>query len=144
MQNKGLGVGIGIVFVFILLLFLGTQPANVMGVPNTVTTTPINDSASGETQIIAASGSNYIYVTHYHLFSSGTTTAQWDVGTASNCGSNTATIDGPMSFIAQTGISAGSGLGAVLVIPAGDALCLNLGTGSIQVGGTVDWEYSPQ
>jgi len=144
MQNKGLGIGIGFAFVLVTVLFLGTMPANVMGVPNTVSITQINDSSSGETQIIAASGSNYIYVTHYHLFSSGTTTAQWDVGTGGTCGSSTATIDGPMSFIAQTGISAGSGLGAVLVIPAGDALCLNLGTGSIQVGGTIDWEYSSQ
>ena len=144
MQNKGLGAGILVILAIAALIFLATMPANVMGVPNTVSTTNINDSSSGETQIVAISGSNYIYVTHYHLFSSGTTTAQWDVGTGSNCGSNTATIDGPMSFIAQTGISAGSGLGAILVVPAGYALCLNLGTGSVQVGGTVDWEYSSQ
>ena len=142
MQNKGLGKLGGIAAVVIALgLFLGSQPNSVLGVPNSVTTVAINDSSSGETQIIAASGTNSIYVTHYHLFANGTTTAQWDVGTGGTCGSSTATIDGPMSFIAQTGISAGTGLGAVLIVPASDALCLNLGS-SVQVGGSISYQQS--
>lgn len=141
MQSKGLGVGMLIVIALSAVLFLGTQPANVLGVPNTVTTNDINVSTSGDVQLVAASGSQAIYVTHYHLFSSGTTTAQWDYGTSVNCGSGTTTIDGPMSFIAQTGIAEGSGLGAVIAVPAGNALCLNLGTGSVQVGGSISWAY---
>jgi hypothetical protein len=143
MQNKGLGVGLIGVGVIALLLFLGAQPVNVLGVPNTVTTTVINSSSSGDVQVVAASGSQSIYITNYLLFSSGTTTAQFDYGTGSNCASGTTTVDGPISLIAQTGVSAGSGLGAVIAIPSGNALCLNLGTGSVQVGGHVSWAYGP-
>jgi len=143
MQNKGLGANAVFIAVIAAIIFLAAQPANVIGVPNTVSSLDINSSSSGDVQVVALASGQSIYVTHYHLFSSGTTTAQWDYGTGSNCGSSTNTIDGPMSFIAQTGISAGTGLGAVFVVPQGNALCLNLGTGSIQVGGTISYQQSP-
>src|SRR5271157_2164894 len=116
MQNKGLGVGATFLLFVTCMLFLATQPANVIGVPNTVTTTNINTSSSGDVQVVPLSNGQSIYVTHYHVFASGITTFQWDYGTGSNCGTGTNTIDGPMSFIAQTGISAGSGLGAVIAV----------------------------
>ena len=127
--------------VILALITMATQPANVLGVPNTVTTTDINDSTSGVAQIIAAgSGSQLIYVTHYHIMAAGTVNMSWVYGTGSNCVTNQNTIDGPIPLIAQTGISARAGLGAILSIPAGNALCLNTDQ-SVQVGGAISWAY---
>jgi len=129
-----------IVVITIAIFSLGAVQPSILGVPNSVITLPINVNTSGDVQLIAAVANQTIYVTHYHIVSSGATTFQFDYGTGSNCGSGTTTIDGPMSFIATTGISAGIGFGAVIVVPAGNALCINLGTNSVQVGGTISYQ----
>jgi len=129
---------------FVVIVFaifsLGAVQPSILGLPNSVTTLPINVNTSGDVQLIAAVANQAIYVTHYHIVSSGTTTFQFDYGTGSNCGTGTTPIDGPMSFIATTGISAGIGFGAVIVVPPGNALCINLGTSSVQVGGSISYQ----
>lgn len=132
-------IGCCIIIVLLVGLLLGTQPNSVLGIPNTVTTVSINTSSSGEQQLIAAVNGQSIYITHYHILMSGTTTVSLDYGTGVNCGTGTTTIDGTMDFTAQTGISAGIGFGAVDVIPPGNALCIN-NTNAIHVGGSLSYQ----
>ena len=69
----------------------------------------------------------------------GTTNFTLVYGTGSNCGTGTTALTGAYPLIPQTGISKGSGVGAILVVPAGNALC---GTNSqaIQVSGSVSYQ----
>lgn len=127
----------------LILVAIAAQPPNVLGIPNTVTTTNINTSSSGLATLVTHSGTLSIYVTHYHIFSAGTTNVSFVYGTQGStaCDTGTTTLDGPMAFIAQTGMVAGTGFGAVLAIPSGKDLCIN-NSQAIQVGGAVSWEYA--
>ena len=82
----------------------------------------ISVSASGLTQILAASGSTVITVYHISLgFASGVN-FQLESGTGSNCGTGTATVTGV--YQAVQGIA----LDVPFTLPAGAALCINLGS----------------
>jgi hypothetical protein len=99
-------------------------------------------AAGGPTQLIAASGSTKIYVTHYDLVLSGAGTFAWVTGTGTNCGTGTAYLTGasshPMSFAANGGISAGGGLGPILITGAGGELCY-ITTGAVDISGSVSY-----
>lgn len=99
-------------------------------------------SAGGPTQLIAASGSTKIYVTHYDIVLSGAGTFAWVTGTGTNCGTGTAYLTGaashPMSFAANGGISAGGGLGPILITGAGGELCY-ITTGAVDISGSVSY-----
>jgi hypothetical protein len=133
---------VAILAVISLLFLTASQPANVIGVPNTVTTTNINTSSSGNLLLVSHSGTLSVYVTHFHIFLAGTSNVSLVYGTTSStpCDTGTTTLDGPMAFIAQTGIQYGTGLGAVLAVPSGKDLCLDNGSAS-QVGGAISWAY---
>jgi hypothetical protein len=105
--------------------------------------TPISfTAAGGPTQIIAASGSKVIYITHWDVVASGAGTFALVTGTGSNCGTNTTYLTGaashPLSFAANGGISAGSGLGPILVTGAGGEVCA-ITTGAVDFSGSISY-----
>ena len=97
-------------------------------------------AAGGPTQIIAASGSTKVYITHWDVVLSGAGTIALVTGTGTNCGTGTAYLTGaashPLSFAANGGISAGSGLGPILVTGAGGEVCA-ITTGSVDSSGSI-------
>lgn len=97
-------------------------------------------AAGGPTQIIAASGATKIYITQWDVVLSGAGTFALVTGTGTNCGSNTAYLVGaaghPLSFAANGGISAGGGLGPVLITIAGGEVCA-ITTGSVDSSGSI-------
>lgn len=117
-----------------ILLVLATAATNFAASVPASQSAAVNDSASGLTQIVAASGSEAIFVRSYTVVVNAAVTVQWEYGTGTNCGTGTTALTGPMSFAANGGAAPHG----TLFVPAGNALCLNLGS-AVQVGGSVTY-----
>lgn len=105
------------------------------------TTVAINISTATTTQIIALASSNKIYVTAWNVIAGGTGNFTWEYGTGSSCGTGTTTLSGAYPLVANMGISAATGLGPVLVVPAGNALCA-VTSANVQYSGYVTYTQS--
>jgi hypothetical protein len=84
---------------------------------------PINISTATTTQLVAAVTGKSIYVTAWDVIANGTGNITLEYGSGSNCGTGTAALTGTYNLAAQFGIAKGNGLGPVLVVPPGNALC---------------------
>ena len=113
----------------------GTVTANAgTGFPVVLgTTQDVNDSTSGATQVLAAVSGKAIYF-QYTLIATAAVTVEWEYGTGTNCGTGTTALVGPMSV----GANGGAAPPQTIVVPSGNALCLNLGA-AVQVGGSVSY-----
>jgi hypothetical protein len=85
---------------------------------------------------VAAVASKAIYVTAWDLIAAGTTNFTFEYGTGSNCANGTTALTGAYSLVAQFGATKGSGLGPVLVVPTGNALCA-VSSAPVQVSGSL-------
>jgi hypothetical protein len=109
---------------------------NVTGLIQASASAAISMNTATTTQIIALSGSTKIYVTSYDVISAGTANVTFVYGTGSNCGTGQTALTGAYPLTAQAGIAKGSGLGPVLVVPAGNALCVT-DSAAVQISGSV-------
>jgi hypothetical protein len=109
---------------------------NLTGIIQANASVPINISAAATTQLVAASGSTKIYVTSYGVIAAGTGNITFEYGAGTNCGTGTTALTGALNLTAQAGVTQGSGLGPILVAPAGNALCA-LTTAAVQMSGSV-------
>jgi hypothetical protein len=82
----------------------------------------VNLSASGNAQVIAASGSTNIRVCHIHLSTTAAETIQLTTGTGSNCGTGNAVID---AYQSTTALAIDFSPTAALQAGASNALCVN-------------------
>jgi hypothetical protein len=99
---------------------------------------PINISTATMTQLVAAVAGKAIYVTAWDVIAAGTGNITLEYGTGSNCGTGTTPLTGAYGLAAQFGIAKGNGLGPVLVVPAGNALCA-LTSAAAQMSGSVSF-----
>lgn len=117
-----------------------TNSANTGGSPTSIiqagASVPINISTATTTQLVAAVASRAIYVTAWDVIAAGATNFTFEYGTGSNCASGTTALTGAYSLVAQFGAAKGSGLGPVLVVPAGNALCA-VSSAAAQVSGSL-------
>jgi hypothetical protein len=117
-----------------------TNSANTSGTPTSIiqagASVPINISTATTTQLVAAVTSKAIYVTAWDVIAAGTTNFTFEYGNGSNCASGTTALTGAYSLVAQFGAAKGSGLGPVLVVPAGNALCA-VSSAAVQVSGSL-------
>lgn len=97
---------------------------------------PINISTATTTQLIALSGSTKIYITSFDVIAGGTGNFQLVYGTGSNCGTGQNPLTGAYNLTAQAGIAKGNGAGAILVTPAGQAVCAITSAG-VQMSGSI-------
>lgn len=102
----------------------------------TSTTTPINISSATTAQVLALDVNKSIYVTSWDAISSAAGTLQWVYGTGTNCATGQNNLSGAYSFGASTVFSKGNGLGAIFVIPKGNALCV-VSTSTINAQGSI-------
>lgn len=122
----------------------GAQMAGMRSGANMVPATQANASAAisvstaTTTQIVALSASALIHVTSYDVIAGGTGNITFVYGTGSNCGTGTASLTGAYPLTAQAGIAKGSGTGPVLVVPAGNALCVTT-SAAVQMSGSVSY-----
>lgn len=112
--------------------------ANMVAMLQASASAPINVSTATTTQIVALSGSTKIYVTSFDVLAGGTGNITFVYGTGTNCGTGQTALTGAYNLTAQAGLAKGSGIGPVLVVPAGNALCV-LTSAAVQMSGSVSY-----
>jgi len=115
---------------------VGADPSKGGATPASVA---INVSTATTTQLVALSGTTKIYVTSFDVIAGGTGNITFVYGTGSNCGTGTTSLTGAYNLTAQAGIAKGNGVGAVLVVPAGNALCVTT-SAAVQMSGSVSYQ----
>ena len=120
------------------LVILGQSGANSATLPIGSASVAVNMSTATTTQHVALSGTTLIRVTGIVLVAGGTTNVTFAYGTGTNCGTGTTSISGAMPLVANSGLSIGSGVGAVLVIPSGQALCIT-NSAAVQLSGWITY-----
>lgn len=85
-------------------------------------------SSGTTTQLVALASGKGIYVTSFDLVSTAAQTAKFVYGTGTNCGTGTTDLTGAYGMTTFTVISKGDGLGAILFVPGGNALCITTTT----------------
>lgn len=122
----------------------GAQMAGVRSGANMVQLTQANASAAisvstaTTTQLVALSASAVIHVTSFDVIAGGSGNITFVYGTGSSCGTGTTSLTGAYPLTAQAGIAKGNGLGPVLVVPAGNALCVTT-SAAVQMSGSVSY-----
>jgi hypothetical protein len=99
---------------------------------------PINLSTAATIQVIAAIPGQALYLTSWDAIAGGTTNLTWEFGTGTLCGTGTTVLTGAYPLTAQQGLAKGGGIGAVFVVPPGNALCA-VNSAAIQVSGSVSY-----
>lgn len=97
---------------------------------------PINISTATTTQLIAASGSTVIYVTSFDVIAGGTGNITFQSADTGGACANPVPLTGAYPLTAQAGIAKGNGVGAVLKLPSGKALCA-LTSAAVQMSGSL-------
>jgi hypothetical protein len=98
--------------------------------------TPLTLTTSGLTQIIALSAAKSIRIGHLSLSFASGVDFQLEYGTGSNCAGGTTALTGVYKNILTYAYD--DPPGAPLIVPAGNALCANLGT-SVTGGGLAQY-----
>lgn len=112
--------------------------ANMVALIQANASVPINVATATTTQLVALSGTTVIYVTSFDVVSAGTGNITFVYGTGAACGTGTVSMTGPYNLAAQGHVMKGSGLGPVLIVPAGNALCVTT-SAAIQMSGSVSY-----
>jgi hypothetical protein len=87
----------------------------------------IDTSTSGNVQLVALNGSDLIYVCGYSVMVGATATAvQFIRGTGTACGTGETDLTGPWPFAANGGITQANAGVPQFIVPAGNALCIEL------------------
>ena len=86
---------------------------------------PVSLSASGLTQLLPLSGTTQIRLEHISVSFASAVNFQLEYGTGSNCGTGTTALSGVYQGILGIALDFDSG---TLTVPAGNALCANLGS----------------
>ena len=112
--------------------------ANMVELTQASASVPINVSTATTTQLVALSGGTQIRVTSFDVIAGGTGNITFVYGTGTNCGTGTTPLTGTYPLTAQAGIAKGSGLGPILTVPSGNALCVTT-SAAVQMSGSVSY-----
>lgn len=111
---------------------------NLTGIIQADTSAIINASTATTTQLVALTSTQKIYITAWDVIAAGTGTIKLVYGTGSSCGTGTTDLTPAYSLVAQAGLTKGSGLGPILVVPASNALCVTT-SAAVGMQGTVSY-----
>lgn len=106
-----------------------------IGASNSV---PVSVSSNTTTQLVALVAGKHIYVTSFDLVTTAANTVGFVYGTGSSCGTGTTALTGIYGMSTFTALSKGNGVGAILFVPVGNALCI-VTTTSAQTSGSVSY-----
>jgi hypothetical protein len=84
----------------------------------------LNMTTATTTEIVPLTSGEVVYVTALNFLANGTTTVKFVKGTGTNCGTGTTDLTPTYNLTAQTGMVYGSGVGVVMPVTAGNALCV--------------------
>jgi len=96
---------------------------NLVGIIQADNHATIDMSTATTTQIIALSSGKKTYITHLDFMAGGTTNFKLVRGTGTNCGTGTADLTKSYPLTAQSGAALGTGLGPIIFVPSGEAVC---------------------
>lgn len=123
---------LGLVFLLALALTAGwaQMPTRSQApvVPSTQAQISIAGTVAAATEIIPLTAGQRIYVTGINLIPLATSVVTFTSGTGTNCGTNTTSVTGAMTFAAGQTLNYGTGNGAVLVATVSHALCITIAT----------------
>lgn len=121
---------LGVIAATILILgWIEYAPAQQsVVVPATTNQISIAGTVAARTSIISGVSGKSIYVTAVSLIALDTSVVTFSYGTGTNCGTGTTALTGAMTFEIGKVLSVGSGYGAVMVVPAGNDLCITIAT----------------
>jgi len=106
--------------------------------PAKVTTVAITTATSGNTQLVALSSNQTVYVCGYDFIAGGTVNVLFNYGTGSACGTGTTNLTGAYPLVAQAGLVRPN-TGSVQVKSAvSNAFCINL-SANVQVSGMLTY-----
>lgn len=80
-------------------------------------------SSATTTKLITGVTGKYVYITALNVIAAGTGNIQFVYGTGTNCGTGTTNLTGNYNLTAQAGLAQGSGVGPIIVVPAGVDVC---------------------
>lgn len=95
-------------------------------------------SSATTTEIVALITSKNIFVTSWDGVSSAAGTFKWVYGTGTACATGTTDLTGTYAFGASTVVTKGDGLGPILIVPRGNALCATSAS-TINIQGSVSY-----
>lgn len=98
----------------------------------------IDTASSGNVEVVALTASQTIYICSYQMVADGVVAVQWIYGTGTACATGETNLSGPMAFVANSGISAGSGYGVLLQTAVSNALCIEL-SAAVGIRGSVSY-----
>jgi hypothetical protein len=98
----------------------------------------INISSATTTQLVALAANQTIYVTSFDVVTGGTGTIQFEYGTGTTCGTGTTILTGAYNLIVNSILTKGNGLGPILIVPPGNALCA-VTVGAVQYSGSLSY-----
>ena len=117
--------------------YLGANANGLMvGIDQAGASVAINISTAVTTQLVALSAGKVIHVTEWNAMAGGTTNLTFEYGTGTLCATGTTVLTGAYPLTAQQGAAPGGGLGPILVVPAGNALCV-VNSAAVQVSGSL-------
>ncbi len=81
-------------------------------------------SSATTAEIIAAVSGKIIYISNWNVISSAAGTLKFVYGTGTNCATDPTDLTGAYTFGTSTVISVGNGIGSIITVPPGKALCI--------------------
>jgi hypothetical protein len=113
---------------FLLVAGLANAQQSVF-VPATTAQISVTGTVATATKIVSGIAGKSIYVTQVNLIPIATSVVTFTTGTGTNCGTNTASVTGVMTFTTgNQALNLGNGYGAVFVLPQGFDLCITIAT----------------
>lgn len=106
--------------------------------PTLVTSVVVNATASGNTELVALTTNQTIYVCGYNFMSSGTSDTRLVYGTGSACATGETGLTGLYPLIAQTGIAVANAGAPQMKTAVSNALCIEL-SAAVNVRGIVTY-----
>lgn len=116
----------------------GATGGDLVGVIQANASVAINISTATTTQLIALSAGRAIYVTGWDVVAGGAGNITLEYGTGTACATGTTVLTGAYNLAANGGLARGTGIGPILFVPAGDALCA-LTSAAVQYSGAVSY-----
>jgi hypothetical protein len=84
----------------------------------------VSMSTATTTEMVALTAGQRVQVCGFALSAGGATTAKLVRGTGANCGTSTTDITAPFEFADNSSLVYGNGVGTVVRLPTGTALCI--------------------
>lgn len=117
---------------------LAAQTPNLGAAITCNASAPISGNTIATAQLVALTAGQRIYVCAVAVNGAGITTAKLVRGTGTNCGTGTADLMGAAKLIDGATFAVGDGVGSLMRLPAGEALCWT-NSAAIQVSGFVSY-----